>query len=184
MLGMTPSDCLVMGDGENDLEMLRNVASAGGVAVAVGNAVPSLKAVASHVSLKVLSPPLCQPVSFLFPPSLSSSLPACLRALGVGVHVPFCLSCEPAHTHTYSHSLTHTRRSHTCNVEFFRRIILNLCSCVCVNFCVCLRVLVQDHDRGAAAEAIRRFALGQDVAEGQDSLPQTSAPEEQRSRLP
>ena len=55
MLGLTPADCLVMGDGENDLEMLRNVASAGGVAVAVGNAVPSLKAVASYVSLKVLS---------------------------------------------------------------------------------------------------------------------------------
>ena len=49
LLGFGPSDCLVMGDGENDLEMLSRVAEAGGVAVAVGNAVPSLKQAATHV---------------------------------------------------------------------------------------------------------------------------------------
>jgi len=117
MLGMTPSDCLVMGDGENDLEMLRNVASAGGVAVAVGNAVPSLKAVASHVSLKVLSPPLCQPVSFLFPPSLSSlsfllspGLPTGARCWCPRAVLSLVRACT--HTHLLTLSLTHSPLAH------------------------------------------------------------------------
>jgi len=52
MLGYAPSDCLVMGDGENDLEMLLQVGKEGGVAVAVGNAVPSLKEAATEVMSK------------------------------------------------------------------------------------------------------------------------------------
>jgi hypothetical protein len=86
MLGLTPADCLVMGDGENDLEMLRNVASAGGVAVAVGNAVPSLKAVASYVSLKVLS--LSRACACSDPPSAHPSLPPSLPPHSLALSLP------------------------------------------------------------------------------------------------
>lgn len=44
-LGIDPQDVMAVGDGENDIEMLQLV----GTAVAVGNAVPSLKAVADHI---------------------------------------------------------------------------------------------------------------------------------------
>ncbi|EKX36008.1 hypothetical protein GUITHDRAFT_117793 [Guillardia theta CCMP2712] len=47
-LGVSPAACMAMGDGENDLEMLKLVKEAGGLAVAVGNAVPKLKEVADR----------------------------------------------------------------------------------------------------------------------------------------
>ncbi|KAJ1478519.1 hypothetical protein T484DRAFT_1817429 [Baffinella frigidus] len=43
LLGVTLGEVLAMGDGENDLEMLQMVKAAGGRAVAMGNAVQSLK---------------------------------------------------------------------------------------------------------------------------------------------
>lgn len=52
MLGYAPGDCLAIGDGENDLEMLQQVGKDGGVAVAVGNAVPRLKDAATEVMSK------------------------------------------------------------------------------------------------------------------------------------
>ena len=44
-LGITPENALAIGDGENDIEMLKTV----GLGVAMGNAVPRLKAVADQI---------------------------------------------------------------------------------------------------------------------------------------
>jgi len=49
LLGLKPGDCMALGDGENDLEMLKMVREDGGVAVAVGNAVPKLKEAAEFI---------------------------------------------------------------------------------------------------------------------------------------
>ncbi|CAE8596559.1 unnamed protein product [Polarella glacialis] len=49
LLGLSARDALALGDGENDLELLQLVRSSGGMAVAVGNARPALKEVASAI---------------------------------------------------------------------------------------------------------------------------------------
>jgi hypothetical protein len=108
-----------MGDGENDLEMLRNVASAGGVAVAVGNAVPSLKAVASYVSLKVLS--LSRACACSDPPSAHPSLPPSLPPHSLALSLP------PPPLPTPLPSLSHFSCAFLCN---------NSRACMYVHVCV------------------------------------------------
>lgn len=49
LLGVGPGDVLALGDGENDLTMLQEVHHAGGVSVAMGNAMPRVKPMASFV---------------------------------------------------------------------------------------------------------------------------------------
>lgn len=49
LMGVSPADCMAMGDGENDLEFLRLVRQGGGVAVAMRNAVHLTQAEASVV---------------------------------------------------------------------------------------------------------------------------------------
>lgn len=48
LVGVRPEECAAAGDGENDLVMLRAV----GYGIAVANAVPELKAVATHVTAR------------------------------------------------------------------------------------------------------------------------------------
>jgi Cof subfamily protein (haloacid dehalogenase superfamily) len=49
LLGADAADVLALGDGENDLSMLAEVAAAGGIAVCMENGMPQVKAVASCV---------------------------------------------------------------------------------------------------------------------------------------
>jgi HAD superfamily hydrolase (TIGR01484 family) len=46
--GLTLADCVAVGDGENDLELLREVEAAGGAGVAMGQAPPAVRAAAGH----------------------------------------------------------------------------------------------------------------------------------------
>jgi hypothetical protein len=46
--GLTLADCVAVGDGENDLELLREVGAAGGAGVAMGQAPPAVRAAAGH----------------------------------------------------------------------------------------------------------------------------------------
>jgi hydroxymethylpyrimidine pyrophosphatase-like HAD family hydrolase len=46
--GLTLADCVAVGDGENDLELLREVGAAEGIAVAMGQAPPAVRAAAGH----------------------------------------------------------------------------------------------------------------------------------------
>jgi hydroxymethylpyrimidine pyrophosphatase-like HAD family hydrolase len=47
--GLTLADCVVVGDGENDVELLREVRDAGGTAVAMGQAPATVRRAAGHV---------------------------------------------------------------------------------------------------------------------------------------
>lgn len=49
-LGVDSQDCVAIGDGENDLEMLEYIRLNGGTSVAVANANPALKEAAEFVS--------------------------------------------------------------------------------------------------------------------------------------
>ena len=53
ILGVDLKNVAVFGDAENDISMLKQVKSSGGVSVAVGNAMPSVKESASFVTLPV-----------------------------------------------------------------------------------------------------------------------------------
>jgi len=46
--GLTLADCVAVGDGENDLELLREVGAAGGTGVAMGQAPAAVRAAAGH----------------------------------------------------------------------------------------------------------------------------------------
>lgn len=47
--GLTLADCVAVGDDINDIELLRRVREAGGVSIAMGHALESVRAVAQHV---------------------------------------------------------------------------------------------------------------------------------------
>ena len=53
LLGVDLKNCVTFGDAENDISMLSQLKSSGGLAVAVGNAMPSVKESANFVTLPV-----------------------------------------------------------------------------------------------------------------------------------